>query len=147
MNLKHATIYRLTALLWFAACLWLLPVNCFGQTSTDKIEDKIECGLIDLETIFVQFEIRDRLGRPILNLKRGDILLFEDDVKQYIESLEESSIGGLGNRRIIYKVSYYPTNDKHDGSFRSIKVKLREKVNSELKDWSFETGYRARTVK
>ena len=144
---KYIPIYQFTALLWVALCIWSLPATGFGQTPIDKSEDKSVCELIDTELIFVQFEIRDPLGRPILNLERGDILLFEDDVKQYIEILEKASIGGFGSRRVIYKVAYYPTNNKYDGSFRSIKVKLRENVNSELKDWSFETGYRARTIK
>lgn len=147
IRLKLVTIYRFKALLCFGICLWALPATCLGQTSIDKSGDKFECGLTAQELVFVQFEIKNRLGMPILNLKSGDVLLFEDDVKQYIENLDEIVIGGFGNRRVIYKIAYYPTNDKYDGSFRSIKVKLHENVNSELKSWSFETGYRARTLK
>lgn len=141
------TIYRLIAILCIALSLWLLPATVFGQTATDEPEDEFECALIAIEPVFVQFEIKDRLGSPILSLKRNDILLCEDDVKQYIESFEEIVAGGFGNRRVIYKVGYYPTNDKYDGSIRHIKVKLGESVNIELKRWSLETGYRARTLK
>lgn len=66
-------------------CLALLAVSLFAQDVTFKTETKL---------VIVDLSVRDKSGQSITNLKKDDIELFEDGVRQDISVFELQKLTG-----------------------------------------------------
>jgi hypothetical protein len=95
------------------------------------------------QLVFVYVEMEDELKRPVGNLKHDAFLVYEDGDKQVIITFEEKDIFIFGLKRTIYRIGYYPTNDKLDGSLRVIKIELAAEEIRKLRGRYYPASYHA----
>ena len=126
---------------------WLYsPLESFAQTQNKQADTDESCGLIDLELVFVFVNVQDETSRPIGNLKDDVFIVYEDGVKQTIVAVAEVEMVVSGRSHNIYRIAYYPTNEKIDGKLRLIKVDFREEEKRRLKGSYFPTGHYGRPL-
>jgi hypothetical protein len=143
VNEKYICTWRITTV-WLQILLSLLfSTTVLGQTTTNESDDDAVCGLRPAELVFVQVEIEDDLGRQVENLKHEAFIVYEDDARQEIITFEEKEILIFGRRRAIYRIGYYSTNDKLDGSLRIIKIELIAQELRKLRGRYYPVSYLA----
>lgn len=119
-------------ILCLLVCLLSFSAKGFGQT------------VISNELITVQVEIVDKTGVPVTNLKASDFLILEDGVKQTPDHVKEQKVAVVGKVRIWYRVGYYSTNDKLDGTFRAIRIDVQKRQEKGLSGLYWPNGYFAK---
>jgi hypothetical protein len=127
------------------ACLLAFSAAAFGQTVSNPSKEEPVCSLVvGNELIAFQIEIVDKAGTPITNLKAADFLIWEDGVKQTPDHIKEQKVIIAGKERTWYRVGYYSTNDKLDGTFRVIRIDVQEREGRELSGSYWPNGYFAK---
>lgn len=119
-------------ILCLLVCLLAYSAKGFGQT------------VISNELITVQVEIVDKTGAPVTNLKADDFLIWEDGAKQTPDLIKEQKVVVAGKERIWYRVGYYSTNDKRDGTFRAIRIDVEEREEKGLSGSYWPNSYYAK---
>ncbi len=75
--------------------LGLLPLVSFAQTSSEQDDDVIRTRTAEVKLDVV---VKDKKGRPIKDLKLGDFEVFEDGVKQKVQSFRFVSTEGAAEQ-------------------------------------------------
>jgi hypothetical protein len=92
----------------------------------------------------VQVEVRNQLGKEIVDLRKDDFIIYEDGVRQEICFFRRNEGSGKQTQQAMYEVGYYPMNDLFEGEFRKIRVLVRSKGKSKLRVQSSPKGYFAK---
>ncbi len=72
--------------------IWLLIVFvCFVQGYSQQTADDEETVRVETSLVVVPTKVTDRRNKNIVNLKRENFRLYEDDIEQTIESFEDAS--------------------------------------------------------
>lgn len=142
----HLNRHLCSLVLCVSVCLLTFSAIGFGQTKTSLTEEEFTCGLAPPELVFVQVEIVDKSGAPMPNLKASDFLIWENGVKQTLDQIKAQKAVIAGKERIWYRVGYYSTNDKLDGTFRVIRIDVKEREEKGLSGSYWPSGYFAKPV-
>ncbi len=129
-----------------AICLLTFSPKVFGQTTSNPNKEGFTCGLVPSEPAFVQVEIVDKSGAPVVNLKISDFLIWEDGVKQTPDFIKEQRNTVAGKDMVWYRVGYYPTNGKLDGTFRTIRIDVQGREKRGLSGLYWPNGYFAKML-
>jgi len=133
---------RFSLLLIFIVACSPLAQSLPQQRKEGKNEDSIVvCDDTCLAIIYVK--VVDGGGKEILTLRKDDFIIYEDGVKQEINSLYRSDNYKQECRQARYQIGYYPVNEKFDGKYRKINVVVQTKDGKNRKTHVFPKGYHA----
>jgi hypothetical protein len=133
---------RYGLVLIFIAAFSSLVESLTQQTREGKKEDSIiVCDYTCLAIIYVK--VIDRGGKEVLTLRREDFTIYEDGVRQEIESLLRNDNYIEECRQARYQLGYYPINENFDGKYRKITVTVQTKDGKKWKAQVFPKGYHA----
>ena len=119
-----------------------IPIAGFGQTREKQTESD-HTVICTTYLISINVEVEDESGHPISDLNKDQFAIYEDGVEQSIESLQRQDVE-IGKTRVRYTLSYFPTNDKEDGTFRLIQVRVLTENNNKVKGIYWPIGYFAK---
>jgi TonB family protein len=101
----------------------------------------------DSPLVMVDLTIKDENGKPIEGLHANDFVLTEDGKAQTIQVFDFFQLQGQEGIQTIdmsyYILGYYTTNDKPDGSYRQIRVALKNNSAAKL---DYRAGYYGSTA-
>jgi hypothetical protein len=118
--------------------------STLGRGNEDEAE--IACGLqMSTRLVIVEVEVKDRSGNCVFNLSHNDFLVYEDRKKQEVAFCSAEEILETGIFPIKYTIAYWPPNEIRDGTFRSIRVKVRDAKDKGITvrycpEWYFATA-------
>jgi hypothetical protein len=76
----------------------------------------------------------------VLTLRRADFTIYEDGIRQEIESLWRNDNYLEECRQARYQLGYYPINENFDGKYRKIPVTVQTKMGRSGKPRFFPKG-------
>ena len=119
------------------------PEDQTGRYQEEK-EVPVDEGSSRLDTmVVVRVEVRDRLGKPVPGLRKGDFTLYENGAKRPVHILERgpSEVDHLEADQ--YRIGYI-FRGRRDGTYRQVRVLVRKKGQPGLRVKSFPDGFTAR---
>jgi hypothetical protein len=123
--------------------LSLLQSNIsLNKREKEKKEDSIiVCDSTCLAIIYVK--VIDSSGKEVLILRRADFTIYEDWIRQEIDSLWRNDNYLEECSQTRYQLGYYPINENYDGKYRKITVTVQTKDGKKWKAQVFPKGYHA----
>lgn len=116
------------------------------QTREEKKEDSIVvCDYTCLATIYIK--VMDKKGKEVTTLRNDDFTIYEDEVRQEIDSMWRNDNYKEECRPARYQIGYYPVNENFDGKYRKIRVTVQTEDGESLKAQVFPKGYHAKLLK